>query len=66
MMRITDCLTKPYGRLDESLSQMFGLSNSLATGYLAIETLTNTSGVEGYVDAWSAARRRVLNYDTKA
>src|SRR5262249_18513700 len=40
----------PNGRLDESLSQMFGISgDKLTTGYLKLDT-SGTLGVAGYVE----------------
>jgi hypothetical protein len=54
------------GRLDESLDQMFGLTGgSLTTGYLSFQTLTNTAGVEGFVEV-AASQGLVLTAETIA
>jgi hypothetical protein len=44
-----------HGRLDEPLDEMFSFSGaSVVTGYLAVQTLTNTSGVIGTVEIAAA------------
>ena len=41
----------PNGRLDESLAQMFHITGSgITSGYLSVQTLMNTAGVNGFVE----------------
>src|SRR5439155_24669263 len=41
----------PNGRLDESLAQMFHITGSgITSGYLSVQTLMDTAGVNGFVE----------------